>query len=214
MNKNNLVILIVTSIICLLPICLAIAVYDDLPEKVVMQWNFVQNPNWYAHKAVAAFGMPVFFMVINIFVNFFMLTDPKRENASKAIRIFTQWFISFLSLILVPLQLLMNLGADIPLLMIILVLIGILSIFMGNYLPKNRQNYSIGIKVPWTLNDPENWNKTHRLAGIIWIIGGILFIITAFLPLENITGIIVICSIISMLVIVPIIYSYCLYKKS
>lgn len=45
------------------------------------------------------------------------------------------------------------------------VLLGIVLIVVGNYLPKCRQNYMIGIKLPWTLDNEENWDYTHRMAG-------------------------------------------------
>jgi len=214
-TKINLTVMIITSVICLLPMILSFIVYDDLQEKVVMQWNFAGNLNWYAHKAVAAFGMPLFFMVLNIFVAFMVSTDPKRDNASKVMRIFVQWFIPLLSLVIVPLMLLMNLGVQLPIPMIVFILVGIIFIFFGNYLPKSRQNYSIGIRTSWALNDPENWNKTHRMAGVLWMIGGMLFIVTAFLhnTLSNAAGIAVIITIILILAIAPTIYSYRLYKK-
>jgi len=213
MTKKNIFVLVITSIICLLPICFSLSVYNDLPDSVTMQWNFEGNSNWYAHKAVGAFGMPAFFMVLNIIVFFLIHADPKRENASKAMLVFVEWFIPILSLIIVPLMLLTNLDVNLPTVTIVLVLVGILFIFLGNYMPKNRQNYSIGIRVSWTLNDPENWNKTHRMGGFLWIIGGILFIVTAFIPLPNIIGIILIFIILILISVIPILYSYSLYKK-
>ncbi|MCL2802240.1 MAG: SdpI family protein [Treponema sp.] len=207
------IVLVITSIVCLLPICLSLAVYNDLPESAAMQWNFEGNPNWYAHKAVLAFGMPLFFMALNIIVFFLVHADPKHKNASKVMLVFVEWFISVLSLIIVPLMLLTNLDVKMPTVTIVLVLVGILFVFLGNYMPKNKQNYYIGIRVSWTLNDPENWNKTHRMGGFLWIIGGILTIITAFLPLNNIVGITVILIILLIIAAVPILYSYSLYKK-
>jgi len=205
--------LVITSIICLLPICLSLTVYNVLPEKVVMQWNFEGNPNWYAHKAVIAFGMPVFFMVFNALVYFLVRIDPRRKNISTAMLLFVDFFIPVLSLILIPIMVFMNLGVDLPIKIIILSLAGVLFIFFGNYMPKNRQNDSAGIRISWTLSSAENWNKTHRLAGVIWIIGGLLFIATAFLPLPNIAGIIIIFTVLFILIVMPILYSYILYKK-
>jgi len=210
---GKMALIIITSIICLLPICLSLALYDDLPEKVVMQWNFEGNPNWYAPKAVMAFGMPFFFMIINTIIIFLLYTDPKRANASKAMRIFTVLLTPIMSIILLPLMLLMNLGVDLPLKMIVFLFIGIIFIFVGNYLPKNKLNYSIGIRMSWTLNDPKNWNKTHRFASYLWVIAGILFIAIAFLPLKLISGLIALFVIMFLTVVVPIIYSYNLYKK-
>ena len=63
---------------------------------------------------------------------------------------------------------------------------GITYIIIGNYLPKTRQNYTIGFKLPWTYANEENWNKTNRLSGVINIVIGILIIINAAMGLFNI----------------------------
>ena len=215
--KLNLFLLIITSIICLLPMILSVVIYNDLPEKLVMQWNFVGNPNWYAPKVVAAFVMPLFLMVVNIITIFYIYNDPKRENTSKVMRIISVWLVPIISLVFVPILLLMGLAENmpfqIPVKMIALMIVGLVLIFCGNYMPKNKINYSIGIKLSWTYNDSEIWNKTHRIAGLLWIIAGMLFIILAFLPLSNIIGVIIISIIFLIMVFVPSLYSFFLYKK-
>ena len=211
--KKNLVLPAITSVVCLLPLCLSFAVYNDLPDRTVMQWNLEGNPNWYAHKAASAFGLPIFFMVFNIALYFLFCSDSKRKNISKAMQAFTCWLVPVVSIIITPLVLFMNLGVNLPMQMIILSLMGVLFIFTGNYLPKNRQNYTVGIRLPWTLNSAENWNKTHRMASVLFIIGGMLFIITAFLPLKNVVGILIILTIVIITVIVPALYSYSIHVK-
>lgn len=196
-----------------MPICLSVAVYNDLPEQIAMQWNFEGKPNWYAHKAVGAFGLPLFLAVVNMVTNIFFYKDSRRENISKAMQALTVWLTPFLSLIITPLFLFNNLGVNVPIKMIVFGLLGILFILIGSYMPKNRQNNTVGIKIPWTLNDSENWNKTHRFAGVLWIICGMLFLVAAFLPLSNIVGTIIILSILLIMTIVPIIYSYVLHKR-
>ena len=62
--------------------------------------------------------------------------------------------------------------------------IGVLFMIIGNYLPKCKQNYTMGIKLPWTLDDEENWNRTHRFAGFLWVAGGVVIAINAFLKWE------------------------------
>ena len=87
-------------------------------------------------------------------------------------------------------------------------LMGVLFIFIGNLLPKMQQSYTMGIKLPWTLHNEENWNKTHRLSGKVWVIGGIIILSTAlwgnFLVLMATT---------LLMVLIPVVYSYCLYRK-
>ena len=106
-------------------------------------------------------------------------------------------------------------GANIPLNIIALALTGVLLIICGNYLPKCRQNYTIGIKLPWTLHDANNWNKTHRMAGYLWIFCGVLLIVRAFLSVDMLLYDISITAFIFLpLIVLPVIYSYILYKRS
>ena len=86
-----------------------------------------------------------------------------------------------------------------------------LFVFIGNYLPKFSRNYTAGIKIYWTLRSDDNWNKTHRFGGKVWVIGGLLLMLCFFLP-DTIMYFAMAAIIVSIL-IAPIIYSYCYYKK-
>ena len=91
--------------------------------------------------------------------------------------------------------------------MICFVLLGIIFVILGNYLPKAKQNYTFGYKIPWTLNSEENWNKTHRLAGWLMVIAGIILIINAFFLFEWVV------MVLAAVALAPVVYSYILYKK-
>jgi len=216
MEKINKFVLALTSFICLLPVILSLVIYDDLPDQVVMQWNLEGNPNWYAPKAVAAFGLPVFFLIINIFVGLFKYKDKQFENTSKPMRVITEWFVPVLSVIIVPILLFMAMDVNIPVPLIALVLTGVILIIFGHYMQKNKQNYIIGIKLPWTLRDSDNWDKTHKMAGVLWIICGIILVILAFLPFENTIKLIILGVILAIIIIPPVLYSFflSLRKKS
>ena len=88
------------------------------------------------------------------------------------------------------------------------VFIGVLFVIIGNYLPKCKQNYTIGIKIPWTLDNEENWNKTHRFAGFLWVVCGVAIMFTGFFG-----GVWVFLPISFAMVLAPIIYSYLLHRK-
>jgi uncharacterized membrane protein len=94
----------------------------------------------------------------------------------------------------------------------IVILVGTLFVFMGNYFKVIKQNYFIGIKTPWTLESEEVWKLTHLLAGKMWVIGGILIVIFSLVVPENLNFYIFI-SITAVISIVPIAYSYVIYKK-
>ena len=89
------------------------------------------------------------------------------------------------------------------------VVLGVMFMIIGNYLPKCKQNYTMGIKIPWTLDNEDNWNKTHRLAGFLWVIGGAAMVVNAFIGSE--WSILVISVV---MVFVPMVYSYLYFKKN
>jgi len=88
------------------------------------------------------------------------------------------------------------------------VFMGVLFLVLGFILPKCKQNYTIGIKLPWTLHDEKNWDKTHKLAGKLWIYGGIIMVVSGMF---NLTFLFM--AIIFALVIIPTVYSYLIYKN-
>ncbi|MGI6105528.1 MAG: SdpI family protein [Raoultibacter sp.] len=208
MNKD---LLWITSLLCLLPIIFSVVVYSSLPEQIAIHWNSAGTPDNYAHKAVAAFGLPVVFLAINLFSKARLLNDPKEAGQSQAIRQVGIWLIPILSIVLVPVTLSIAMGANIPIVLLCTLVVGILLIIIGNYLPKSRQSYTFGIKLPWTLADADNWNKTHRLAGYLYIAGGALLIGSNFLLSNAAAQISVTVMIVVVLVVIPIIYSYTQY---
>jgi len=76
-TKNNAAMFIITSVVCLLPIILSFAVYNELPEQIAVHWDSAGNPDNFLPKALAAFGLPLLFMVVNIFSKIFLYNDPK-----------------------------------------------------------------------------------------------------------------------------------------
>ena len=90
-------------------------------------------------------------------------------------------------------------------------LLGVMYIVVGNYLPKCRQNYTVGIKVPWTLNSEENWDRTHRFSGKLWIIGGLVLVIAVVVPMMQTATVFTVVTL--GITTVPCLYSFLLYRK-
>ena len=55
--------------------------------------------------------------------------------------------------------------------------VGLLFIGVGSYLPRVKQNYTLGIKTPRALADPENWRRTQRFGGACFMVLGIGLIV-------------------------------------
>src|SRR6202012_2518135 len=89
---------------------------------------------------------------------------------------------------------------------------GLMFIFIGNIMNSIKPNYFAGFRTPWTLEDDDTWRATHRLAGKLWFGGGILLTVIALvLPAE--TGTIVFMSLVAVMVLIPVVYSYIYYKR-
>lgn len=204
--KNKTIIL--STIICLLPMVLSAFLYDDLPDKVAIHFNSAGNPDNYAPKALAAFGLPALLAVINLYSNFRINTEPNVNRTAPFFRFLSKWLSPILSMIMVPITLFMAMGKDIPIGIMSSAMAGVLLIIAGNYMPKCKRNYSVGIKLPWTLSSEENWNHTHRFAGFVWAVGGLVVIISGFLQASYL-----IIGVITAILVFPFIYSYAYYCK-
>ena len=88
---------------------------------------------------------------------------------------------------------------------------GLLFLAVGNYMPKIRQNRTMGVRVKWTLASEANWNATHRFAGKVWVAAGLLCMISALLPGK--TMMVAFIASIVLASVAPCVYSYRYYKQ-
>ncbi len=204
-NKNRMIELI-TSITILLPILIGIFLWNRLPEQMPIHYDINGNPDNYAGKAFAVFVMPVVLLMLQWICIF--AASKQKDSLNAKMKQLVLWIIPILSVFVSFIMYRSALGNNTKVLSMVFLFMGLLFIIVGNYLPKCRQNYTIGIKIPWTLNSEENWNRTHRLGGIVWIVGGMLFLLNAFWA-NAILSIIVIV----LLVAVPLVYSGILHHK-
>ena len=200
--------LVITSIVILLPILLGLFLWNRLPELMPIHWNAKGEVDGWSSKAFSVFGMPLIMVAVQWLCAFATGADPKKAAHSEKIIHLVLWLVPTLTLFLQAVVYATALGAAIRVEVYINILIGLLFTIIGNYLPKSKQNYTIGLKLPWTLSSEENWNRTHRLAGKLWMVCGIVMSLTSFLGLFWLFMIIAL-----VMVLVPTIYSYVLYRK-
>lgn len=210
MMKANKKTLIITSIVTILPVLIGIICWNRLPDVMATHFGFNNEANGFSSKAFAVFGLPLILLAVLWVGAFVTAHDPKRQNISPKMFSLMLWIAPVISLVAATTIYPVNLGYELDIAFFSELLLGLMFIIIGNYLPKARQNYTIGIKIPWTLANEENWNRTHRLAGYLWMICGILMILislTRFVPAEWLVGIFLI------MVLVPCIYSFWLHAE-
>lgn len=177
--------LLVSTLLCLLPIALGLTLYPQLPPQLPIHFDLAGQPDSYAATPIAVFGLPLLMAACNLFLHWTMGRSSNIQIAAPAILLAViTWTIPLLCNVLVPITLFKGMGRNIPIPLFVCLLLGILLIIIGNYLPKVKPNRYLGIKLPWTYDNPENWRRTHRFSGFVWVAAGILLILSGFFSLK------------------------------
>ena len=209
MKKVDKKILIITSLVTLIPLVVGVILWEQLPDVIPTHFGMDGTPDGWSSKTFTVFGLPLIMLFFHLLSIGITTQDPKYENMSEKIFGLIVWLIPVISLLVAVASYGGALGWEVNVSKYVVAGTGILFVIIGNYLPKCKQNYTVGIKIPWTLDNEENWNKTHRLAGFLWVVGGILITLNAFVGNEWVFFVIVL-----VMTMVPIGYSYLYFKNN
>jgi len=208
MIRKNWKVLLITSAMILLPILAGLLLWDQLPERIPIHWNGAGEVDGWSGKTFVVFGIPLIMLALQWLCVLVSSADPKKENHPKKVLHLVLWIIPVLSAVLLAAAYAVALGQEVRMEVVMPVLVGLVLTIVGNYMPKCKQNYTIGIKIPWTLHSEENWNRTHRFAGRLWVVCGLLLTLTGFFG-----GFWAFFAIALLMVLAPFIYSYALHRK-
>nr|MBQ5811845.1 SdpI family protein [Clostridia bacterium] len=207
MIKKNLKLIIITTVISLLPMAVGLILWDKLPDTIATHFGLNGEADGWSSKATAVLFIPLFITALHLVCAFATSLDPKNKNIDGKPFTLVLWITPTLSVLVCTLTYLIALGYNVSMNIVMPLFMSVLFIIIGNYLPKCKPNYTIGIKIMWTLNDEENWNKTHRFAGKLWVVCGIVTgVVSLFIPWFFFVTI-------AVMVFAPVIYSYILYRK-
>ncbi len=175
-------------------------------------WNAQGIVDGYSSKLLNVLMFPILQIILFVLLIIIPKLDPKRKNIEK----FEKQFFLFISVFLLFIALLQlqvflwNIGILISMAVAMPILMGLLFIFVGQLLKDAKQNYSIGIRTPWTLASEKVWGNTHRLGAILFTVSGGISILSAFLPLYSFY---ILISSILISTIILFVYSYIEYKQ-
>lgn len=176
MKKINWNFLFFTCMICLLPICLGMYFYEELPETMAIHFNIENKPDGFASKNFTLFGLP--FIMIFLQASCCIISDineNKKGNPPMFIKI-VKWIVPLLTIVIYTLTILVGLGKGVDIGKIVCIFLGIIFIVTGNYMPKISYEDSKNIIKP----RPKNVNvfkKMMRLLGYTFVVGGITIIL-------------------------------------
>lgn len=175
MKFIKLKILIITCIVCLLPILLGLALWDKLPDTMAIHFDINNYPDNFATKGFVVFGLPLLMVLLQCFCCFINDINAYKHGERKKLERATKWIIPVMTMVLQIVTLGYGLGWNFDIRKIVMLIVGVIFIVIGNYLPKLDyiKNYDV---------NSEKARKINSFIGFETVIMGIIYIISIFLP--------------------------------
>jgi uncharacterized membrane protein len=216
MKKSSLPGVLLVFLIITIPVIYTASIYSSLPYTIPTHFDINGRPNAFGSKDMIWFTtllLSILSAFVYLLINNLPKIDPKK-TAGQSPELFHK-----LAVILVVFMCALNLviiyatqNGSFTITNLMLPLIGLLFLVLGNYMHSIKPNYFVGFRLPWTLENEDNWRKTHQLVGKLWVGGGLVITIaTLLLPAKP--GFIVFISIAIIITIIPTVYSYRYFKK-
>jgi uncharacterized membrane protein len=202
--------------VALIPIAYLAVIWQSLPEKMAIHFDLKGNADRYGSKTELLVMVAVFSAIV--IVIYFALSniykiDPKKYAADNKDRLHRMGFAIAVFMAAISCFIIYNTSGTELGIRYVFAGVGLLFCLIGNYMHTIKPNYFAGIRLPWTLNNEDNWRRTHLLAGKLWFVGGLVIAILCFL-LPDVVAVILFFILTIVLILVPVIYSYRLYKKN
>ena len=194
--------------LCLVAILPGFLVYDRLPEEIATHFGLDGTPNGYSSRLFVVVGLPV---IVALIQTVYCITtslfrkDRDMNRAEKVIRFLFPTMLYALQIFI----LMYAMGKATNIMTFIGVIETVMLLVLGNYLPKVRRTTFFGIRTPHTLANEEVWDKTHRFAGVLYVIAGIFCMIITVTGMHG-------ALLLTLLVVtigIPFIYSEILYRR-
>lgn len=202
---------LMTALVIAMPMVIGVIFWNQLPEKIPTHFGIDGQADGYSSKLFTLFAFPALFLLFQIICLASFEKESVKVNIPAKMRRFYTWLIPVLSLIIQGSIYANALGFIKSGPTLVTTFLAIVFIVIGNYLPKIQRNATAGIRIPWTLSDDKNWYKTHRMAGKLWVIGGLIILLESFIQvaLPYVMGVVI-----AVMIVGPIVYSFLLSRKN
>jgi uncharacterized membrane protein len=198
-------------IVLFIPFPFIVFAWDLFPERIPIHFNLQGTPDRYSGKAIGLFIFPVLNIVLYAILQAIPMIDPKRNNLHlfedryRIIRAATHVLLAFVFFLIA----MFSLGYSFDITRVVTYALVLMLLVLGNYMSSVRLNYSVGIRTPWTLNNEIVWKRTHRFTAKLWVFSSVAMLIA--LPFIS-AALIVFLAFVGVITIIPIIYSYFVFK--
>jgi uncharacterized membrane protein len=211
LSLKNLILVAFLSV----PIIYLKMVYNNLPEKVALHFGADGQPDRYGEKS--ELWTPILIMMLVALVTYLIVTnigkiDPKKQTlqSQELMQKLGLTIVSFVSILTMYIVYCSYNPTDGKL---VFIMLGLFFAAIGNFMNNVKPNYFVGLRLPWTLENEDNWRKTHHLASKLWVGGGLAIAVLAIFIAPGLMSKIML-PIVILIVVIPSIYSYQYYKKT
>ncbi len=166
--------LILSTLVCLLPILLGLALYDKLPGQIAVHFDVHNTPDNFASKPFAVFGLPLLMAALQVVCCVTSDINAARKGCSPKAEAAMKSIIPFTNLLIYTTTILYAMGIDVDIRRIAVFICGVIFMVLGNYMPKFNAINTFGKQVQ---NKPLLRRIGYMTVGI-----GILFLLSSFLP--------------------------------
>jgi len=194
-------------------VAVSIFYYPKLPEQMATHWDASGQPNGFSNRFLGAWLLPLIMAVVWLILRAVPHIDPRRTNYEKFSGMYEALVILILGFMLVMhvVVLMAATGAPIKMERVAMPIVGAFIAIMGLLIPKAHPNWFVGIRTPWTLTSDLSWERTHRIGGPLFVVLGLLMVVTTFIMPE--VAIWVLVAAVVGIVIFLFAYSYQVWKE-
>ena len=215
MNRNTLAIASVLLVVAMAAVSLAVGTQLPADLQLPIHWDLSGQPDDWAGKWVGLLMPAGITAGVSLLFWFLPVLEPRGRNFLRSQGLYL-WGWAALLLMGVAIELVvLSVALDwgIPANHVIVGAIGLMFVIIGNQLGKSRSMYLIGLRTPWTLASEEVWIRTHRLAGKLMVLAGLIAFVAALLPLPSGLLATILGLGIAVAAVIPIVYSFLLWRR-
>lgn len=184
-------------IVSLIPVIITAIILQYLPDELPMHYNWEGEIDRWGSKAEQLI-FPVAILAVTLFWQLLMLYYEKKEKTaasekeaaetannskllcivgiSEAAMFGVMHFFSLYGACKIVASGSNHMAVDIP--KIVCILLGIMFIVLGNFMPKSKKNATVGVRIAWSMYNDNTWRKSNRFGAVALIVAGLLTIVT------------------------------------
>jgi uncharacterized membrane protein len=187
--------------------------WPRLPAQIPTHWNLQGEVDGHGNKFVGLLLLPLTVLGVYFLTMLLPLFDPggaNYRNFAKTYNVLRLGFVAFMAMLYTA-TVAAAFGWHVDITSVAFLGTAVLFFVIGNVMGKIRPNWFVGVRTPWTLSSKRSWDKTHRLAGWLFLLMGAGFAIVAFV--HNTWTFAVMATFDAVCLVWIVVYSYLVYRR-